>query len=357
MGVISFASLKGGVGKTSVSINVAQAFAHRGCRTLLLDLDPSAHATRFFSRRALRKKENTSSSPISDDKFIKLLLSPDPRTMEGDELGEALRADGMLRDAGPDLQYLPGGNELRHVLVGRGAKAFAKRFPHIIHELRYYYDHIVIDTAPDFNIVTRNALALSDLAVVPVDPSEMSIHSLEELLHSAQHLRRPTWVVLRTMVNKKAQRTKVLSEERLQQRLIMRSVEERDSGEAQQYDIENPYDFMRMLQEWERDNVPAELGPDHKDGGAPKRNPLYLLRSLIYRTEQQNQLSFTGMTAFDSRATAVLGHQYLAVARELESLVTSETDNNIEDGADESAGEDSASSSEPALGSLAATGL
>ena len=48
MGIICFTSLKGGVGKTSLSSNVAHAFTQRGATTLLIDLDPTGHATRLF---------------------------------------------------------------------------------------------------------------------------------------------------------------------------------------------------------------------------------------------------------------------------------------------------------------------
>ena len=127
------------------------------------------------------------------------------------------------------------------------------------------------------------------------------------------------------MVNRKAQRTSALSEERLKQRLVMRSVDERsEDDELPEYDIENPYDFMRMLQDWERHNGP-EVSGGTSGAVANVRNPLFLLRSLVYRTEQQNQLSFTGMTAFDAKATNALAQQYLAIARELESLMTSDS--------------------------------
>ena len=48
MGVICFASLKGGVGKTSAAVNTAHAFATAGCETVLVDLDPSCNASLFF---------------------------------------------------------------------------------------------------------------------------------------------------------------------------------------------------------------------------------------------------------------------------------------------------------------------
>ncbi|HQH27456.1 MAG TPA: hypothetical protein PLP17_08680, partial [Oligoflexia bacterium] len=50
--------------------------------------------------------------------------------------------------------------------------------------------------------------------------------------------------------------------------------------------------------------------------------PIYLLNSVVYRTEDQNKLTFLGKTAFDLRATAKLAEQYLGVARELEQILS-----------------------------------
>jgi len=142
----------------------------------------------------------------------------------------------------------------------------------------------------------------------------MSIFSLEELLLSAQHLERPTWGICRTMVNRKAQKSQRLSTARLAERLDLQNFEE----SADEFDVEDPNAFVDMLQSWEKNRAPiredAELNSD---------KPLYLLRSLIYRSEIQNQLSFQGKTALDSRQTSALGEQYLSVAREIESLLTS----------------------------------
>ena len=51
-------------------------------------------------------------------------------------------------------------------------------------------------------------------------------------------------------------------------------------------------------------------------------NPIYLLNSLVYRTEQQNKLTFIGKTAFDSKGTNRLAEQYLSVAKEVEDILS-----------------------------------
>jgi chromosome partitioning protein len=318
MSVITFSSLKGGVGKTSLSVNVAHAFARRDCRTLLIDFDPSGHTTRLFRRSF--DQEVTSSE--QRDKAVTALVGALIGEESGNDVSSAVKYATKIRD---NLSLLPGGNALRHALVGRGAKTFTRRFPLFVQELRFHFDHLIIDTSPDFSVLTRNALAVSDLSVVPVDASEMSIHSLEELIQTAQHIRRPTWCVLRTMVNKRAQRSQAMSTTRLHERVKLQNAVPAEEVVVPRYDIENPYEFMKMLQQWERENVRA----DEREKPA-ERAPIYLLRSLVYRSEQQNQLTFAGLTAFDSRLSGSLADQYLTVARELETLLDEDGDSGLE---------------------------
>lgn len=311
MSVVCFASLKGGVGKTSLSMNVSHAFARRGCQTLVIDLDPSGHTTRLF-RNSCRDAVIPDQSQLA-------------RYFLGQEWGTQADADlelsQILWKVREDLSLLPGGEELRHFLWGRGHQIFAKRFQALIDELKVDFDHVIIDTPPDFNTLTRNALASADIAVVPVDASEMSIYSLEELILSAQHIRRPIWSIVRTMVNRKAQRSQQLSSNRLHERLDLTGgpvendrMEDEDAIEC---NVEDPQEFMRMLQTWEQIHPRSQAIARRVDD----RRPIFLLRSLIYRTEKQNQLTFGGKTAFDTRAQAALGEQYVSVAREIESIL------------------------------------
>ncbi len=317
MGVIVFASLKGGVGKTALSINVSHAFSKRGCRTLLIDLDPAGHTSRFFRSQSLPQPN----LPASDSALARLFF--EAARSESSEIQPL--DDSLLIKARPDLDVLASGEELRHFLWGRGNQLFARYFPKFIKHLKMEYDHVVIDTPPDFNTLTRNSLAAADVVIVPVDASEMSIFSLEELLLSAQHLERPIWGICRTMVNKKAQKSQRLSSARLSERLEVQSIDETLEDE---FDVEDPTAFVDMLQSWEKNRAAPRKEMTGKELKPNSEKPLYLLRSLIYRSEIQNQLSFHGKTALDSRQTVTLADQYLSVAKEVESLLTSKENDN-----------------------------
>ncbi|MCC6221183.1 MAG: ParA family protein [Deltaproteobacteria bacterium] len=330
MAVICFASLKGGVGKTSISVNVSHAFAKRGCRTILIDCDPSGHSTSFF-RTAVGSPKNQATGEVmagAEAPLAQLFLSKSFRQQlssgetASDELMEVLEPGrGIVDSIRPDLDLLRSGPELRHFLWGPGAKAFANLFPQLIRELRSEYDHVVIDTPPDFNVLTRNAIANADIVVVPVDPSEMSINSLEEIVASAQHIKGPVWVIVRSMVNKQASRVNKLTAARLDKNLVVSNLEMEGDVPVDDEDIRNfssAEDFISILRERET-HCPkkASIGDSSAHDG-----PIYLLNSVIFRSEQQNRLTFLGQTAFDLKATAKLAQQYYEVAREIEDIIS-----------------------------------
>jgi chromosome partitioning protein len=269
MSIICFTSLKGGVGKTSMSLNIGHAFAKRQQKTIFLDLDPAAHASRYF--------QGSQIEPFNTD-------SPLARSFLKENNFNNI--EKQIIHVRADYDLLKGGAELRYFYWGRGATVFKNLFPSFIEYLKQRYDNIVIDTAPDFNVILRNAIAVSDMVVVPIDSSAMSIDCLEELFNYCGHITKPYWSIVRTMVNSSAVQVRALSNSSIEQKLH-----------------------------------------EKKD-----EKPIYLLNSFVNRTESQNRLSFVHRTAFDFRDTKKLAEQYTAVALEIKGLLDyiAETENDSE---------------------------
>ncbi|MCB0322783.1 MAG: ParA family protein [Bdellovibrionales bacterium] len=348
MGVICFASLKGGVGKTTLSLNIAGALAARGCETLLIDLDPAGHSSRFFQRSVSPFQRSGSRSGTTDVSNIqsplaKLFLSG-RLDVDNDELGTVIETAlelclPMIAPVRPRMALLPAGPELRHFLWGKAARTFRSFFPRLLEELRCSYDYVVIDTPPDYNVLSRNAIAASDLVVVPLDASAMSIDCLEELVKSCAHIKGPTWSILRTMVNRQASRVRELAAERLHSNLNVAhgmphpAEDEADADDDIEANLEDADRFIEMMERREtRQSNPNGFSAAATGSTEDAESPIYLLNSVVYRTEQQNRLSFLGKTAFDTRATFRLAEQYGGVARELEeilSLLSEEADNSL----------------------------
>jgi chromosome partitioning protein len=311
MGVICFSSLKGGVGNTTLSLKVAAAYAERGGETLLIDLDPTAHTTRFFMRG-----EQLPESPLA-----RLFLSNSVSQNESLIDVSVQKKINLLREVRKRLVLLPAGAELRHFLWGKGAHTFKHLFSKLIRELRPSFDYIVIDTPPDFSIIVRNALATSDLVVVPVDGSAMSIDCLNQLISDASHIKGPQWCIVRSMVSKQASRLRKISENRIKENLSVKEfAEDEDFEEALDETLDGQNEFTKSSDNFisfvsDTENISSTSEPVQNE------NPIYLLDSMVYRTEEQNKLSFSSKTAFETKKTSSLALQYKTLARELDALL------------------------------------
>jgi cellulose biosynthesis protein BcsQ len=221
-----------------------------------------------------------------------------------------------------DLDIIRGGPEVRHFYWGRGSRQLATHFQNFIDECKDTYDYIILDTAPDLNVLSRNAIAVADMVLVPVDSSAMSIYSLEEIVSDCSHIKGPVWSIVRTMVNKRASRVQRLITDRLNGNESVLAGGCNAPGlreeEEEDYDLDSVEGFRAVLREYEtEEGVP-------NDPMVPKtdvENPIYLLNSIIYRTENQNRLSFLGATSFDREDTKALAEQYRALAREVEEML------------------------------------
>ena len=327
MGVVCFSSLKGGVGKTTVSLNVASAFADRGCETLLIDLDPSAHASNFLNPNArtstnsaeMKRHLGVAAAPSALAKLFFDIDLQAERVFQQQLLENAVeQCTSLWQPVRDQLCILPAGAELRHFLWGKGARAFKTLFPLLVEQLRSNYDYVIVDTPPDFNVLTRNAIAQADLVVVPVDPSIMSINCLEQLIHSASHFKSINWSIVRTMVNRQATRLQQQSQERLEQNLPLKSTDSSaDDDELEdEFPIEDADEFIAMLEQHEQ-NIAQET----EQSAECNSGPIYLLNSLTYRSEQQNKLTFLGKTCFDAKQYAKLAEQYRCMAREIDQVL------------------------------------
>jgi chromosome partitioning protein len=169
MQITSVVNQKGGVGKTSLSVGAAAALAERGCRVLLIDLDPQGHAT----TEMLGMDEVPASEPSLAKALTKMwkgpveeLVVPHKRSNigRGGALDVIPTSPGMFDLIRRLDQFRVPGWQLARVVQ------FAN------------YDHIIIDCPPALDVLTNNALAASNGILVPVQPDKTSIRALR-LLH------------------------------------------------------------------------------------------------------------------------------------------------------------------------------
>lgn len=159
MKIISSYSIKGGVGKTALAVNLAYAFCESGRRSLLLDLDPQGAAA-FYFRVGNAKK----------------LRMRDQQTM-----AEGLRKNIRESDF-PGLDIIPSNIAYRHFdIVLDGMAKSRKQLRKVLEEFKPDYDVILMDCPPNITLLSENIFRASDAILVPVIPTVLSQRTLEQL--------------------------------------------------------------------------------------------------------------------------------------------------------------------------------
>lgn len=164
--IIALANRKGGSGKTTSTVNLADALACRGQRVLVVDADSQAHAT--ISCGILPFQLNTSIYDL-------MRLAPNQQAMK-DETAAAIvhgQKNFDLLPAKPDLAAL----EVE--LAGKNNnQAILKD---LLTELENAYDYILIDLPPALGLITVNGLAAAKRLIIPIEPTFLSMDGLAQM--------------------------------------------------------------------------------------------------------------------------------------------------------------------------------
>lgn len=202
MKVVSVINYKGGVGKTSMTCNIAAELAYRGKRVLLIDLDAQASLT--FSLIT----PDTWVSQFADTKTIKAWFDSHEQGKPIDLAGLIHRPKRLNERAGiggrsgcvdlicSHLGLLNVDLELATKLGGASLAQAKKNFISVHNRLaegiaslgEEYYDLIMIDCPPNFNIVTKTAIVASDSILIPARPDYLSTLGIDYLIRSVNQL-------------------------------------------------------------------------------------------------------------------------------------------------------------------------
>jgi chromosome partitioning protein len=163
MRIWTVANQKGGVGKTTTSVSLADALSQQKKRVLLLDLDPQGSLTSYFKLDP-DKVENTAYEIFDNTPETWARLTPVPTGFDGvDVIGASIGLANLEKRAA--------------TLKGRGL--VVKSF---LLEKAQDYDYVVIDTPPALGLLMVNALVACERLIVPVQTDFLALKGLERML-------------------------------------------------------------------------------------------------------------------------------------------------------------------------------
>ncbi|SCW67729.1 chromosome partitioning protein [Ruminococcaceae bacterium YRB3002] len=175
--VIAVCNQKGGVAKTTSSINLGIALVRQGKKVLLVDCDPQASLT-----TSLGFDPDTIETTLADGLR---LVTEKPDSDKGGELFILKHQEGV--DLVPANITLAG---MELALVTAMSREYTlKRFLERICKVRDRYDYVLIDCLPSLGMLMQNALAASDEVIIPVVPNYLSATGMIQLLDTIKRIK------------------------------------------------------------------------------------------------------------------------------------------------------------------------
>jgi|688.fasta_scaffold194534_1 chromosome partitioning protein len=200
MHVVSVINYKGGVGKTTVTANLAAELAHRGRNILLLDMDPQCSLTFSFFKpeewddelketktiKAWFDSLNEGAKPIP---LSSLIVKPTQVSKKLVGKGELDLIPSHLGLINVDLELA---TQVGGATLQQSKKNYLKVHRRLAEGLAQVsdreYDVVLIDCPPNFNITTKNAIVASDSILIPAKPDYLSTLGIDYLVRSLNGL-------------------------------------------------------------------------------------------------------------------------------------------------------------------------
>lgn len=164
--IIAIANQKGGVGKTTTTINLSASLAMKGKKVLTVDIDPQGNTTRGLGidKKNLKKHKNT---------IYELLL------------GEVSISNIIIHNVFNNLSLIPADVELAGAeieLVGQEKNNFILK--NELEKVKDLYDYIIVDCPPSLSILTVNALTAANTVLVPIQCEFFALEGLSQLMYT-----------------------------------------------------------------------------------------------------------------------------------------------------------------------------
>lgn len=170
--VICVSNQKGGVGKTTTSVNLSAALASMGKRILVIDMDPQGNASSGFGAKR---------HEVVDSNVYHVLIQ------------EKTISEVMRNTANPHLKIVPATPDLVGAEIELvDAESREYRLKGAIATIKDIFDYIIIDCPPSLGLLTLNSLTAADSFLVPLQCEYYALEGLSQLLNTAGLIKRGT---------------------------------------------------------------------------------------------------------------------------------------------------------------------
>jgi chromosome partitioning protein len=154
--ILCVANQKGGVGKTTTAVNLADALAKSGQRTLVVDLDPQCNATSGLGHKPAERHPLVSREPLRDS---------------------------LVQTASPNLELLPGSRSFADIdALARSDESQSATLRQHLASGMTSYDFVLIDCPPSLGQLTRTALAASTEVLMPIQCEYFAMEGLTQMI-------------------------------------------------------------------------------------------------------------------------------------------------------------------------------
>lgn len=184
---ISLLNMKGGVGKTTLAVNLAWHLSKRGQKkVLLIDLDPQFNASQYMMDYKKYEKHIREKGTIADLLIDSPVLNPtSTRTKKKSLKSRVVEIHSSTR--GSKFDFLP--SQLALAYVVKNPAQMEYRLEKILAPARKRYDYVFIDCAPTDSVLTTMALTASDYVMSPMRPDRFSILGFGNLIDTIKDFR------------------------------------------------------------------------------------------------------------------------------------------------------------------------
>lgn len=166
--IIAIANQKGGVGKTTTTVNLGNGLSRNGKKVLLIDLDPQGDLTTSLGYK----------NKDSIDETVKTIMEKVIQEIP------ICKDEGILQST-EGVNLLPSNIELEALEVSmikyNNKETILKRY---IEQIKHDYDYILIDCRPSLGLLTINALATADSVIIPVQAHYLPLKGMTQLIQT-----------------------------------------------------------------------------------------------------------------------------------------------------------------------------